>query len=105
MLFPDKGSGGEAEKADEKVDENDEGQPLPGTARHREFYPEEALTVGISVSLPEAFDEYTGGPFFGNKEEALKFRKFWGDKAELYQFKSGTMECVWVDNHKGEKKG
>ncbi|XP_071731324.1 uncharacterized protein [Rutidosis leptorrhynchoides] len=55
----------------------------------------EQLVVGISVSLPEAFDEYTRGPFFGNKEEAMKFRKFWGDKAELYQFKSGTRECVF----------
>ncbi|KAI3768011.1 hypothetical protein L2E82_18441 [Cichorium intybus] len=54
----------------------------------------EPLIVGISISLPEAFDEYTRGPFFGNKEEALNFRKFWGDKAELYQFKSGTRECV-----------
>ncbi|TYH62950.1 hypothetical protein ES332_D07G156200v1 [Gossypium tomentosum] len=36
MLLPDKGSGEEAEK----VDQNDEGDPLPGTARHREFYPE-----------------------------------------------------------------
>ncbi|KAK8485903.1 hypothetical protein V6N13_028131 [Hibiscus sabdariffa] len=36
MLLPDKGSGEEAEKADQ----NDEGDPLPGTARHREFYPE-----------------------------------------------------------------
>ncbi|KVH92355.1 Nrap protein [Cynara cardunculus var. scolymus] len=25
----------------------------------------------------------------------LKFRKFWGNKAELYQFKSGTRECVF----------
>ncbi|XP_042983137.1 endoribonuclease Dicer homolog 1 isoform X2 [Carya illinoinensis] len=36
MLLPDKGSGEEREK----VDQNDEGDPLPGTARHREFYPE-----------------------------------------------------------------
>ncbi|KAK7285717.1 hypothetical protein RJT34_20496 [Clitoria ternatea] len=36
MLLPDKGSGGEKEKAEQ----NDEGDPLPGTARHREFYPE-----------------------------------------------------------------
>ncbi|KAH1259634.1 Endoribonuclease Dicer 1 [Glycine max] len=36
MLLPDKGSGGEREK-DEQTDEGD---PLPGTARHREFYPE-----------------------------------------------------------------
>nr|XP_043615466.1 nucleolar protein 6 [Erigeron canadensis] len=54
----------------------------------------EPLMVGISVSLPEAFDEYTRGPFFGDGVEALKFRKFWGEKAELYQFKSGTRECV-----------
>lgn len=36
MLLPDKGSGGEKEKAEQ----NDEGDALPGTARHREFYPE-----------------------------------------------------------------
>ncbi|OIW21387.1 hypothetical protein TanjilG_02532 [Lupinus angustifolius] len=36
MLLPDKGSGGEKEKAEQ----NDEDEPLPGTARHREFYPE-----------------------------------------------------------------
>ncbi|KAE8662432.1 Endoribonuclease Dicer-like protein 1 [Hibiscus syriacus] len=36
MLLPDKGSGEEAEKAEQ----NDDGEPLPGTARHREFYPE-----------------------------------------------------------------
>ncbi|XP_043712784.1 endoribonuclease Dicer homolog 1 [Telopea speciosissima] len=36
MLLPDKGSGEEGEK----VNQNDEGDPLPGTARHREFYPE-----------------------------------------------------------------
>ncbi|KAL8250850.1 hypothetical protein R6Q59_034543 [Mikania micrantha] len=54
----------------------------------------EPLMAGISVSLPESLDQYTRGPFFGNKEEALKFRTFWGDVAELYQFKSGTRECV-----------
>lgn len=45
MLLPDKGSGGEKEKAEQ----NDEGDPLPGTARHREFYPEgvaDILKVG-----------------------------------------------------------
>ncbi|CAN0889253.1 Endoribonuclease Dicer homolog 1 [Linum grandiflorum] len=34
MLLPDKGSREDKEK------ENDESEPLPGTARHREFYPE-----------------------------------------------------------------
>ncbi|OMO82373.1 hypothetical protein COLO4_23064 [Corchorus olitorius] len=41
MLLPDKGSGEEAEK----VDQNDEGEPLPGTARHREFYPEGVANI------------------------------------------------------------
>ncbi|KAI3825989.1 hypothetical protein L1987_00028 [Smallanthus sonchifolius] len=41
MLLPDKGSRGEGEKADE----NDEGDPLPGTARHREFYPEGVANI------------------------------------------------------------
>ncbi|XP_076960700.1 uncharacterized protein LOC143637137 [Bidens hawaiensis] len=57
----------------------------------------EPLTVGVSVSLPEAYDQYTRGPWYANKEEALKFRKFWGDVSELYQFKSGTRECVFWD--------
>ncbi|XP_010556639.1 PREDICTED: endoribonuclease Dicer homolog 1 isoform X2 [Tarenaya hassleriana] len=41
MLLPDKGSGQDAEKADQ----DDEGEPLPGTARHREFYPEGVADV------------------------------------------------------------
>ncbi|KAL2468872.1 Endoribonuclease Dicer-like protein 1 [Forsythia ovata] len=36
MLLPDKGTGVDAEE----VEQNDDGDPLPGTARHREFYPE-----------------------------------------------------------------
>ncbi|XP_057785213.1 endoribonuclease Dicer homolog 1-like [Salvia miltiorrhiza] len=36
MLLPDKGVKGEADKDEQ----NDDGDPLPGTARHREFYPE-----------------------------------------------------------------
>ncbi|KAI7984637.1 hypothetical protein LOK49_LG15G02586 [Camellia lanceoleosa] len=40
MLLPDKGSG-----EGEKVDQNDEGDPLPGTARHREFYPEGVANI------------------------------------------------------------
>nr|AEZ02177.1 Dicer [Arabidopsis thaliana] len=41
MLLPDKGSGQDAEKADQ----DDEGEPVPGTARHREFYPEGVADV------------------------------------------------------------
>lgn len=50
MLLPDKGSGGEKEKAEQ----NDEGDALPGTARHREFYPEgvaDTLKVGSFCKL------------------------------------------------------
>lgn len=32
--------------------------------------------VGISVSLPEAFDDYTRGPMFGNKEEVVIYTVF-----------------------------
>ncbi|GMH17328.1 hypothetical protein Nepgr_019169 [Nepenthes gracilis] len=41
MLLPDKGSSEEGEN----VEQNDEGDPLPGTARHREFYPEGIAAV------------------------------------------------------------
>ncbi|CAA0826798.1 Endoribonuclease Dicer homolog 1 [Striga hermonthica] len=41
MLLPDKGVGGEMNK----IEQNDEGDPLPGTARHREFYPEGVADV------------------------------------------------------------
>lgn len=41
MLLPDKGSGEDGEK----VEQNDEGEPLPGTARHREFYPEGIASI------------------------------------------------------------
>lgn len=41
MLLPDKGSREEGEK----VDQNDEDNPLPGTARHREFYPEGVANI------------------------------------------------------------
>lgn len=45
MLLPDKGTGEDTEK----LDDSDEGEPIPGTARHREYYPEgiaEVLQVG-----------------------------------------------------------
>lgn len=41
MLLPDKGSGGDGEKSEQ----NDEQDALPGTARHREFYPEGIANV------------------------------------------------------------
>lgn len=46
MLLPDKGS----DKDPEKADQDDEGEPVPGTARHREFYPEGVADV-LKVNL------------------------------------------------------
>lgn len=40
MLLPDRGIG-----EGEKTEQNDEGDPVPGTARHREFYPEGVAEV------------------------------------------------------------
>lgn len=47
MLLPDKGSGWK----DEKADQNVEGDVLPGTAKHREFYPEGVANI-LQVSSP-----------------------------------------------------
>ncbi|XP_038701272.1 nucleolar protein 6 isoform X2 [Tripterygium wilfordii] len=52
----------------------------------------EQLLIGISVSSVEkAFRVVDVGPNAENKDEALKFRKFWGEKAELRRFKDGTI--------------
>lgn len=51
MLLPDKGSGEEREKTDQNLEED----PLSGTARHREFYPEGVADV-LKVSLSCLFN-------------------------------------------------
>jgi hypothetical protein len=51
MLLPDRGS-----EEREKTEQNDEGDPLPGTARHREFYPEGVAEIlRVSSLLPHSF--------------------------------------------------
>ncbi|XP_059457350.1 uncharacterized protein LOC132187164 [Corylus avellana] len=62
------------------------------------IFDREPLLVGVSVSsLEKAFRVVDIGPNPENKEEALKFRRFWGDKAELRRFKDGTIaeSTVW----------
>ncbi|XP_057967920.1 uncharacterized protein LOC131157627 isoform X2 [Malania oleifera] len=62
------------------------------------MFDREPLLVGISVSsLDKALRMVDIGPSGENKEEAFKFRKFWGDKAELRGFKDGTTaeSTVW----------
>ncbi|KAL6987809.1 hypothetical protein U1Q18_013554 [Sarracenia purpurea var. burkii] len=66
----------------------------------------EPLLIGISVSaLEKALRVVDIGPNAENKDEAFKFRKFWGDKAELRRFKDGTIaestvwECKQCERH------
>ncbi|KAF7151525.1 hypothetical protein RHSIM_Rhsim02G0060300 [Rhododendron simsii] len=62
------------------------------------MFDREPLLIGISVNtLENAFRFVDIGPNAENKNEALKFRKFWGDKAELRRFKDGTIaeSTVW----------
>lgn len=56
------------------------------------------LLVGILVSNYEkAFRMADVGPSADNKDESVKFRNFWGDKAQLRRFKDGTIAetAVW----------
>ncbi|KAF3447128.1 hypothetical protein FNV43_RR12308 [Rhamnella rubrinervis] len=58
----------------------------------------EPLLIGISLSsLEKAFRLVDIGPNAEIKEESLKFRKFWGEKAELRRFKDGRIaeSTVW----------
>ncbi|CAM8912250.1 unnamed protein product [Rhodiola kirilowii] len=61
-------------------------------------YNSEPLLVGISLNtVEEAFRVVDIGPNAENKEEVLKFRNFWGEKAELRRFKDGKIaeSVVW----------
>ncbi|KAI8566766.1 hypothetical protein RHMOL_Rhmol02G0067400 [Rhododendron molle] len=62
------------------------------------MFDRDPLLIGISVNtLENALRVVDIGPNAENKNEALKFRKFWGDKAELRRFKDGTIaeSTVW----------
>ncbi|CAN7033479.1 unnamed protein product [Brassica rapa subsp. trilocularis] len=58
----------------------------------------EPLFIGVSISsIENAFRTVDIGPDAENKTEALKFRKFWGEKSELRRFKDGRIaeSTVW----------
>ncbi|VVB10024.1 unnamed protein product [Arabis nemorensis] len=58
----------------------------------------EPLFIGISISsIEKAFRTVDIGPDAENKLEALKFRRFWGNKSELRRFKDGRIaeSTVW----------
>ncbi|XP_027117353.1 uncharacterized protein [Coffea arabica] len=57
----------------------------------------EELLIGISFnSVEDGFRKVTMGPSPEEKEKALEFRKFWGDKATLRQFRDGRIAEVVV---------
>ncbi|KAF0911134.1 hypothetical protein E2562_005501 [Oryza meyeriana var. granulata] len=58
MLLPDRGSG-----EGEKAEQNDEGEPLPGTARHREFYPEGVADILRGEWILSGRDGYQNSQF------------------------------------------
>ncbi|XP_047334495.1 nucleolar protein 6 [Impatiens glandulifera] len=63
------------------------------------MFDREPLFIGILAAAPEkALRVVDIGPNADNKDEAVKFRKFWGDKAELRRFKDGRIaeSTVWV---------
>lgn len=56
------------------------------------------MLVGLMASsFEKCFRVVDIGPNAENKDEVAKFRKFWGDKAELRRFKDGTIaeSTVW----------
>ncbi|TVU51043.1 hypothetical protein EJB05_02447 [Eragrostis curvula] len=56
------------------------------------------LLVGVMISsLEKSFRLVDIGPNPENRDEAAKFRKFWGEKAELRRFKDGNIaeSTVW----------
>ncbi|KAJ1692881.1 hypothetical protein LUZ63_009579 [Rhynchospora breviuscula] len=59
---------------------------------------EQPVLVGILLSSQEkSFRIVDIGPSAESKEEVIKFRKFWGEKAELRRFKDGNIaeSTVW----------
>lgn len=58
----------------------------------------EPMIIGIAYSSQEkSFRVVDVGPNADDKEEATKFRKFWGEKSELRRFKDGKIaeSTVW----------
>ncbi|EPS66252.1 hypothetical protein M569_08520, partial [Genlisea aurea] len=60
----------------------------------------EPVFVCISIgSMEEAFKQIIMGPSPEDKDKALEFRKFWGDKATLRWFRDGRIAEVAVWEH------
>lgn len=56
---------------------------------------DDRITVGVIFDPSNMSRQMEYGPPAEEQKEAAKFRQFWGDKAELRRFKSGSiLECV-----------
>ncbi|XP_073135588.1 uncharacterized protein [Henckelia pumila] len=65
----------------------------------------ESLFIGIAIgSVGEAFKQAIVGPSSEDKDKALAFRKFWGDKATLRWFRDGKIAEVAVWEHEEWQK-
>ncbi|KAL1551276.1 nucleolar protein 6-like [Salvia divinorum] len=65
----------------------------------------EPLFVGIAIgSVEEAFKQAVLGPSPEEKDKAVEFRNFWGDKATLRWFRDGKIAEVAVWEHEAWEK-
>ncbi|GER49635.1 nucleolar protein [Striga asiatica] len=65
----------------------------------------ESMFIGIVIgSVEEAFKQAIVGPSPEDKDKAVEFRKFWGDKATLRWFRDGKIAEVAVWEHEEWEK-
>ncbi|KAL0343289.1 UNVERIFIED_CONTAM: Nucleolar protein 6 [Sesamum angustifolium] len=65
----------------------------------------EAVFIGIAIgSMEEAFKQAVVGPSPEDRDKAVEFRKFWGDKATLRWFRDGRIAEVAVWEHEEWEK-
>mmetsp|Transcript_12656 Transcript_12656/g.18970 ORF Transcript_12656/g.18970 Transcript_12656/m.18970 type:complete len:1082 (+) Transcript_12656:24-3269(+) len=62
------------------------------------------ITIGVRLLEDSAFRPALRGPFSEESQKVIKFRYFWGDKAETRRFRDGeTREAVvWTNNNNSE---
>ncbi|PVI06993.1 Nrap protein [Periconia macrospinosa] len=58
---------------------------------------QKCILINFATDPANAYRTVDYGPAAENKQEAVSFRKFWGDKAELRRFKDGSIleSVVW----------
>ncbi|KAK6150894.1 hypothetical protein DH2020_015826 [Rehmannia glutinosa] len=65
----------------------------------------DAMFIGITIgSMEEAFKQAIIGPSPEDRDKAVEFRKFWGDKATLRWFRDGRIAEVAVWEHEEWEK-